>query len=118
MPVRVAAPVLCSVRVCVALVVLTATFPNDSGPPVTLATAIAGTWYSTAPISAGLALVSGRVLPKKSVFGAPVLLPLSLAIDVAGIEYAPCIEPTAPAASICSGAVGVVAVGRLRVSGP
>ena len=32
-------PVLCSVRVCEALVVPTVTFPNASGPPVTLAIA-------------------------------------------------------------------------------
>src|SRR5271169_4143449 len=36
MPVRLAVPVLCRVRVCAALVVPIATFPNASGPPVML----------------------------------------------------------------------------------
>ncbi len=51
-PVPVAVPVLCSVRVCAALVVPVATLPKVNGPPVTLSTAVAGpAANSTAPAS-------------------------------------------------------------------
>jgi hypothetical protein len=66
--VRLAPPVLCSVRVCAALVVPLGTLPNASGPPVTLATAVAGPTYSTAPASTWL--LAFLALPKKSALGA------------------------------------------------
>ena len=70
-PVRFAVPVLCSVRVCDALVVAGVVTPtvNVSGPPVTLAIgAAAAPANSTAPISNPAPC--GLVLPKKSVPGA------------------------------------------------
>jgi hypothetical protein len=57
----------------------------------------------------------GRALPKKSVVGAPVLVPPLTAGDVTGTEYAPPVVPAAADASINSGAAVVV---RLNVSGP
>ena len=55
------------------LVEPTATLPKLSGPPVTLATAAAGTTNSTAPTSNTPAW--GRVVPKKSVLGAGITSP-------------------------------------------
>src|ERR1700674_2797001 len=64
-PVSVALPVLCSTSCRDALVVPTGTFPNASGPPVTLAMAAGVATNSTAPMSnAG---PCGLVRPKKSV---------------------------------------------------
>ena len=54
-------------------------------------------------------------MPKKSVVGAPVLVPRLTADDVLGTEYAPPVVPTAAVASINSGAAVVV---RFSVSGP
>jgi hypothetical protein len=71
MPVAPAVPVLCRVRVLVALVVPTATLPKFSGPPVTLSIAT-GAWepISTAPGSKYVSVPgSGLELPKKSSLG-------------------------------------------------
>jgi hypothetical protein len=67
MPVRVAPPVLLSVRSS-ALVVVTTTLPNASGDGDTVAIAIAGATNSTAPTST--ALLAFREVPKKSKLGA------------------------------------------------
>ena len=73
MPVRAAVPVLCKVSVIGSrVVVLFATLPKFSGPPVTLATA-AGVPPDPAPNSTApesTALLVLRALPKKSTFGA------------------------------------------------
>jgi hypothetical protein len=47
-----------------------------------------------------------------------LFVPWLTAADVPVIEYAPPVAPTAAEATISSGAVGVVTLGRLRVSGP
>jgi hypothetical protein len=67
-PVRLAPPVLCSVRVCAALVVPVVWLPKANGPPVTLAIAVAAPTYSTAPASTKLLVF--LALPKKSRLGA------------------------------------------------
>jgi hypothetical protein len=76
-PVSVPAPVLCRMRVRAALVEPVPTFPNASGPPVTLAVALGAPGNSTAPMSNPGP--DGRGFPKKSVVGAPVAVPLSTA---------------------------------------
>jgi hypothetical protein len=62
MPVRLAPPVLESVSVCAALVVPSTTLLKASAVGETLATAIFGIWYSTAPTSIELPL-SGLGFP-------------------------------------------------------
>jgi hypothetical protein len=80
MPVKVAVPVLLRVRVCEALLVPVATFPKARDVGVTLTIgAAAGPVYSTAPMST--LRPCGLTVPKKSWFGAPVLLPVSTAVD-------------------------------------
>ena len=92
---------------------------NPSGAGLAATSVLpAAIWYSTAPTSAGFVEILGRGLPKKSVAGAPALVPLLTAADVPAIEYAPPVAPTLAEATISSGAVGVVTLGRLRVNGP
>src|SRR5207237_1785856 len=92
---------------------------NPSGAGLAATSVLpAAIWYSTAPTSAGFVEILARGLPKKSVAGAPALVPLLTAADVPAIEYAPPVAPTVAEATISSGAVGVVTLGRLRVNGP
>ena len=76
MPVKLAVPVLCRVRVCGALVVPTATPVNVKGPPVTLAmaTEVPPPTNSTAPESTAPFVF--LEVPKKSTAGASVKAPL------------------------------------------
>ena len=71
MPVPAAVPVLCSVRVLAAVGKPIPALPKASGPPVTLSAATGGVEpNSTAPGSNTVSpVVSGLVLPKKSVCG-------------------------------------------------
>src|ERR1700722_2344927 len=86
MPVNAAAPLFDNVSSCDALVAPSTTLPNASEAGDTLGSGTAATATSTAPISAGLALVNARVLPKKSWVGATELLPLLTATEVGAIE--------------------------------
>jgi len=110
-------PLLETVRSRVVVVLTTALKTSGAGFTTT-SVLLAAIWYSTAPTSAGFVEILGRGLPKKSVAGAPVLVPRLTADDVPAIEYAPPVAATDAEATISSGAVGVVALGRLRVKGP
>jgi hypothetical protein len=83
-PVSVPAPVLCRMRVRATLVEPVPTFPNASGPPVTLAVALGGAGNSTAPMSNPGPC--GRGFPKKSLGGAPEAVPLLTAGEPGVIE--------------------------------
>jgi len=101
------------------VVLPTTTSVNRSGAGFTTTSVLLlAIWNSTAPTSAGFVEFLGRGLPKKSVAGAPALAPRLTAADVPAIEYAPPVAATDAEATISSGAVGVVALGRLRVKGP
>jgi hypothetical protein len=114
MPVKFAEPTL-NVNVCVGARLadrLVGTFPN---PKLMGATdAVDPLVNCTAPMS----IFAVLELPKKSLPGAPEVVPLPMATEPRGIEYAPCTVPNALDATIISALVGVVTFGLLSVSGP
>ena len=101
-PVTATLPVLSTVTERAGLVP-NAQVPKFSGfgPALTLGPPPpAPAWNSTAPISAGLDVVSARAFPKKSCGGAPLLVPPLTALEPAPIEYAPATTAFDPVASI------------------
>src|SRR5215469_7918618 len=101
MPVRLAFPVLCSVRVMDALVLNSGTFPNANGPPVTLPIAVTPVPVSDTgdPVTPALAvIVTVPVFP-------PVLVGEKVTVIVQ-VEFAANVAPHVPPA--CANWFGVV----------